>query len=170
MKTQTRVLAVTALAVAGALAALYLGSFVPAMRLSVVAIASIFVVICVIEGGLRYGALCFAATALLGFFLVPDRFAVLFYATFLGAYPLVKSLLERQAKRLEWPLKCAVFSAAFAVYMVFLQEILFGAVLAEGWLFPLAILVGNVVFIVYDIGLSKLIGFYLARVYKYRES
>ena len=103
MKGQTRALSLTAVSAAGAVVMLYLGTVFPTMHLSFAALAAVFVAICVIEGGLRYGAFCFLATAMLGLLLVPDRTGVFLYLSFFGAYPLVKSLAERQwFWRLQW--------------------------------------------------------------------
>lgn len=171
MNSQTRALSLTALSVAGAVVALYLGSFLPIGRLSMVAVAAIFTAVCVIEGGLRYGTLCFVAASILGFLIVPDRVQALVYITCFGAYPLLKSIAERQKSVvLSWIIKLAVFFIVLILYTTILSELILGAIIPEGWGFPVLAGVGLVVFIVYDIGMSKLIGFYLARIYKYRES
>ena len=62
MNSQTRALSLTALSVAGAVVVLYLGSFLPTMRISMVAVAALFTVVCVIEGGFRYGMLGFVGS------------------------------------------------------------------------------------------------------------
>ena len=54
----------------------------------------------------------------------------------------------------------AVFTLIFAVMKAAVLDSLPGA-LAETWLlYP----VGNIVFLLYDFGFSKLIGFYIARI------
>ena len=170
MKTQTRALSFTALSVAGAIAVLYFSTFFPTMRLTIVAIAALFTAVTVIEGGLKYGILCFVAVSLLGFFILPDRVGTLLYITFFGAYPLLKSIAERRKSQiLAWTIKGLVFLGALALYLTILSELLLGAILIEGWGMPLAIGVLIPVFIVYDIGMSKLIGFYLARIYQHRN-
>jgi len=171
MKSQTRALSFTALSSAGAVVVLYLGSFLPTMRLAMVALAAIFTAVCVIEGGLRYGTLCFAAVSILGFLVVPDRILTLIYITCFGAYPLVKSIAERQKSViLSWMIKLAIFFVVLIVYITILNELILGAIIPDGWGFPVIAGVGLTAFVVYDIGMSKLIGFYLARIYKYRES
>ena len=171
MKSQTRALSFTALSTAGAVVVLYLGSFLPTMRLAMVALAALFTAVCVIEGGLRYGTLCFAAVSILGFFIVPDRVLALIYVTCFGAYPLVKSIAERQKSViLSWIIKLAIFFVVLALYTTILSELILGAIIPDGWGLPIIAAVGLVAFVVYDIGMSKLIGFYLVRIYKYRES
>jgi len=171
MKTQTRTLSLTALSVAGAVVVLYLGTFLPTMRLSMAGVAAIFTAICVIEGGLRYGTLCFVAVSILGLLIVPDRVLSLIYVTCFGAYPLAKSIAERRKSMIiSWIIKLAVFALVFILYTTILSELILGAIMPEGWGYLAFFGVGLIVFIAYDIGMSKLIGFYLARIYKYRES
>jgi len=171
MKTKTRALALTALSVAGAVVVLYMGTFLPTMRLSMAAVAALFVAVCVMEGGLRYGIFCFAATAILGLLIVPDRSLALLYLTFFGAYPLVKSIAERQKSNvIAWVVKLAVFLVVLTLYMTLLRALILDGILDEGWALPVVYGGGLIVFIVYDIGMSKLIGFYLARIHKHRET
>jgi len=170
MKGNTRALSLTALSVAGAVAILYMGTFVPTMSLTVAAIAALFTAVCVIEGGFKYGALCFAATAILGLLIVPNWALALLYLTFFGGYPLIKSIAERQrSQTLGWGIKLIVFFAVLTLYMTLLQDLMLGAILAADWAFYIVYGVGVIAFIVYDIGMSKLIGFYLARIYQHRE-
>jgi len=170
MKARTRALALTAISVAGAVVILYMGTAFPTMHLSFAALAAVFVAISVMEGGLRYGIFCFVATAILGLLLVPDRTGVLLYLTFFGAYPLVKSIAERQKSQiLGWGIKYVVFFLALTLYMTILRELMLGAIPFADWAIPLVYLAGAAVFLIYDMGMSKLIGLYLMRIYKVRE-
>ena len=170
MKGNTRALSQTALSTAGAVVVLYMATFIPTMRLTMAAIAALFVAVCVIEGGLKYGALCFVATSILGFLIVPDRVAALLFITFFGAYPLVKSIAERQKSQvIAWVVKLVVFLAILTLYMTLLRELIFLAILAEDWAWWIVYGAGALIFIVYDIGMSKLIGLYLVRIHRQRE-
>ena len=170
MKYQTRTLSVTAISVAGAVVVLYMGTLFPAMHLTFAALAAVFVAVTVIEGGLQYGVLCFIATAILGLLLVPERTGALLYLTFFGAYPLVKSVAERQkAQVLGWIIKFAVFFLALTLYMTILRELMPGAIPFADRALPLIYPAGAAAFLVYDIGMSRLIGLYLERIYKYKE-
>ena len=167
---KTRVLAFTALATAGAVVMLYLGMFFPVMALTFAALAALFVAAAVIEGGVRGGNFCFLATAGLGFFLMPTQPVFLLFVLFFGFYPVVKSVAERRKSQVVgWAIKYAVFFAALTLYMTVLQELLLGTIPFDDQALPVIYGVGAVVFLVYDIGMSKLIGFYLVRVYKFRE-
>jgi len=171
MNSRTRALSFTALSVAGAVVMLYMGTLFTPMALTFAALAAIFVAVSVIEGGLKYGLFCFVATAILGLVLVALQPVVILYLTFLGAYPIIKSIAERQKLQIVgWIIKYAAFFLALTLYLTILEALLLGAVpfMDEAW--PLIYLGGAVVFFIYDVGMSKLIGFYLARIYKYRNS
>ena len=102
----------------------------------------------------------------LGLLILPDKGVALMYLCFMGLYPVVKSRLEQCASRpLEWVGKLACFNGALTLlWVVFrglflpaLPEWLAGAV----WLLYGA---GNLVFLLYDWGLSRLIGMMTARL------
>lgn len=103
---------------------------------------------------------------MLGLLILPDKGVALMYLCFMGLYPVVKSRLEQCASRpLEWVGKLACFNGALTLlWVVFrglflpaLPEWLAGAV----WLLYGA---GNLVFLLYDWGLSRLIGMMTARL------
>ena len=170
MGGNTRALSLTALYTTGAVVVLYLGMLFPAMSLSFAALAGLFTAAAVIEGGFSYGALCFIAAGILGLVLLPLRTGPILYATFFGAYPLIKSFAERQQGRiLGWGIKFAAFFIVLTLYLTVLRALVAGAIPFADWAFYLIYLAGAIAFLVYDIGISKLIGFYLARIYKYRD-
>ena len=159
-------------ALVGVLAALslvflYLSAVSPAAQLGIVAVAGLFPAGAVVSAGWLPGFLCYLVTGLLGLLLVPDKANVLLYLLFFGLWPMLKSLLERLPSRpAEWAGKLAVFNAVLtlcwfglrALFLPFLP-----AALTEAWMVYAA---GNVAFVIYDIGFSKLIAFYVARVDK----
>lgn len=149
-----------------ALVLVYVGSVAPSGSWGIVAAAGLLPAAAVISVGLKAGFLCWAATAILAFLLVPDKFCVLLFGALFGLYPMVKSLIEQLRKKpLEYVLKLVFFNAAFtAVYLVMsaavaasLPQVLGSSV----WVLYLA---ANVVFLLYDYGFSKLIALYIARV------
>lgn len=148
-------------------ALLYVSSMVPSGRLAVVAIAGLLTAAAVIHCGLWRGFAVYGATTLLALLIVPDKGNVLMYGAFLGCYPALKSLLERRCRPMvEWAAKLLVFNAVFALMWILARSVL----LADfpefklGWLlFQLA---GNVVFVIYDRGLTGLITFYINSISK----
>ena len=122
---------------AGSLAVLWLACITPTGRLGVTAAAGLFPISAVLLAGRGAGLLCWAAASVLGLLILPDKGVALMYLCFMGLYPVVKSRLEQCASRPpEW--------LAGAVWL------LYGA--------------GNLVFLLYDWGLSRLIGMMTARL------
>lgn len=149
-----------------ALVLIYLGSVAPSGSWGIVAAAGLLPAAAVISVGLKAGFLCWAATAILAFLLVPDKFCVLLFGALFGLYPMVKSLIERLRKRpLEYVLKLAFFNAAFTVvYLVMAAAVAASLPQALGSSVWALYLAANVVFLMYDYGFSRLIALYIARV------
>ena len=146
---------------------LYLSAVSPAAQLGIVAIAGLFPAGAVVSAGLGAGFFCYGAAGLLGLLLVPDKANALLYLLFFGLWPMVKSLLERlRSRAAEWAGKLAVFNAVLTLCYVGLRELFLPflpGMLTAAWMVYAA---GNVAFVIYDIGFSKLIAFYVARVDK----
>ena len=87
------------------------------------------------------------------------------YTALFGLYPLVKSLIERLRKRgLEYLLKLAFFNASFTLIFLIMRTAVLDSLhtaLGTVWVLYLA---ANAVFLIYDFGFSRLIGFYVARI------
>ena len=136
------------------------------------ALASFFLFPVIIECGKKWGAAVYAATALLALLIVPDIEAKALYVSFFGMYPLLKSVAERVNRVAEWVIKLAAFNgAAVATYGVLLGlQLVPIADFAVGSLTtPIALAVllaaGNVVFVIYDLGLTRVLSVY---VYRFR--
>lgn len=144
---------------AGGLAVLWLACLSPSGRTGITAAAGLFPVAAVLLAGRAAGWLCWAVIALLGLLLLPDKAVSVMFALFLGLYPVAKSRLEQLRRRgLEWVLKLLLFNGAFALLWFGLRGLL-GLSLPQ-WLESHAWLLlpaANLVFVCYDIGLSKLI-------------
>ncbi len=146
---------------------MYVGNILPTGRLGIIAVASLFVTAAVIEAGLSAGVFVYAGSGLLAALILPDKSSALLFGLFFGYYPLVKSLAERIGKIvLTWAVKLTVFNAAFAVVWFLFRKLLFDAdTFTVNTLVAFAL--GNLVFVVYDLGLTKLISFYIVRISKY---
>ena len=147
------------------LAFLYLSAISPTVRLGLVAVAGVFPAGAVISAGLGAGFFCYAATGILGLLLLPGKGSAVLYLLFLGLWPMLKSLFERLSSRiLEWVCKLAAFNAILAVLRFALGELLLPflpPLLGQDWLLFFG---GSVAFVIYDVGFSKLIALYVARV------
>ena len=103
---------------------------------------------------------------MLGLLILPDKGVALMYLCFMGLYPVVKSRLEQCASRpLEWVGKLACFNAALTLLWVAFRGLFLPALpdwlAGKVWLLYGA---GNLVFLLYDWGLSRLIGMMTARL------
>jgi len=110
------------------------------------------------------GLYIYVVCSALGMLLLPDKSAPLLYAMFFGYYPIVKSLIERiKPSVLQWVLKLFVLNAALTIIWFFLRALVF----AFGGQAPGTLLIYagcNIVFILFDYGLSKAIGYYITNV------
>ena len=151
---------------AGSLAVLWLACVTPTGRLGVAAAAGLFPIGAVLLADRGAGFLCWAAASVLGLLILPDKGVALMYLCFMGLYPVVKSRLEQCASRpLEWVGKLACFNAALTLLWVAFRGLFLPALpewlAGKVWLLYGA---GNLVFLLYDWGLSRLIGMMTARL------
>lgn len=143
---------------------LYLASVFPTGQVGIVAVASLFTIAAVIEAGIKHAVLLYAVCAILSFLLIPLKGVAIIYTLFFGYYPIVKSFAERMKKPLySWILKEAVFLAALTVVWFLFRNLVFTGSILD--ISPLIIFpAGIVIFTLYDIGLTKLIAYYLYRL------
>lgn len=170
MKAKTKTLTLCAMMSALSVVFMFIGNLFPTGRMGFMAVASLFTVAVVIQSGYIAGLAVFIVSTLLGILLLPDKSPLAFYGIFFGYYPIVKSLAEKvKNSAFCWMIKLVIFNIALTVIFVFLKELLmlrFFDKLAENILGIVIYIVFNIVFIVYDIGLSRLIGFYMTNIYK----
>ena len=146
---------------------MYIGTVIPSWKLALTAFAGVLNAAVLIECGVSHSLICFAAVSALSALILPQKSLAILYIVFFGYYPLLKSAAEHISKRwLEWVVKLAVFNFACVLCMAalrfgFISDInLPDIALAVLWLGL------NVVFVIYDIGLTQLIGLYIHRIHK----
>lgn len=131
------------------------------------ALAGLLLVVIVIDHGMKWAWCVYAAISALAILITPDREAAVMFVLFFGYYPILKSLLERIRFRVtEYILKFALFNAAMVIsylliiYVLGIPDILdeFGELGKYGVWIMLGL--GNIVFILYDITISRLIYIY----------
>ena len=155
--------------VSGVLAALsviilYLGCAIEVLDLTMSAIVSLLVVIIVIEMGYKYAWMTYLATAILSIVLLPQKSPAIFYACFMGFYPIIKSYIERIGSALvRWTIKLVTGNSALGLMFLFLS-LFVPDEFEGGWMLVLTYVLGIVAFITYDIALSKLITLYFVRI------
>ena len=105
---------------------------------------------------------------MLGLVLLPDKGVALLFLTFLGLYPVVKGRIETIGRMaVEWGLKLSWFNLTLTLFWFILQELFLMEM--PGWLAESTLLVylgGSLIFIIYDIGLSRLITLLRVRLFR----
>lgn len=128
------------------------------------ALAGVFLLPVALECGVRWSFAAYAAVTFLSFLVVPSLEAKMMFAVFFGYYPALKLLLDRLSKVPRWLLKLAVFNTAMVVGYLLLLFV-FGLDMDTFVLFgvnlPLVfLLLGNVVFWIYDRALVSIVIMY----------
>ena len=151
-----------------ALAFLYLGSVLPACAMALAAVAGLFPAAVFLAQGTVTGLVSYAAAAILGFLLLPEKGCVFLFAVFFGYYAVIKLAAEKRLGGARaWAVKLAVFNAALTATVLLLPALVSGSGIRSlsGVLFYAAVYVlFNAVFIVFDLGYSRLITFARDRI------
>lgn len=147
---------------------MFLTGIVPFGTFVLPALAGLLLVVVVVEVSGKWAFCMYLTVAALSLFVSPDREAAMAFILFFGYYPVLKGVLERlPGNILPWIVKFAVFNAAIAVY--YLALVLF--IGTEAWTEGLGVLTqwapliffggGNLMFLVYDIALTRVITMYV---------
>ncbi|MBR2474689.1 MAG: hypothetical protein IKB51_06670 [Clostridia bacterium] len=159
MKT-TKKISLAAILAALAFIILLIGCVLETVTFSVPAIASLVVIVAVVELGYTYAVLLYASVSVLAFLLLPVKDPLLYFAGFFGYYPILKSVVEKiKIKPLSYVSKGVIFSAAYAL-VAFIGIKFFApeADLIKAVLIAYPIF--TVVFYIFDFALTKLISYY----------
>ena len=159
MKTnRTKKLAFSAIAAALAVVFLYVGALFDVLDLSAAALASLLVLWVMVEFGTRWALAVYAVASALALLLLPAKLPAVLFAGLFGYYPPLKALYERRLHgAFVWIAKVATLNAA-----AFLMILAVRYVAAEALWFELLLLaVANVVFVIYDVALTRLMRAYV---------
>lgn len=142
-------------------------AYFPYLTYALPAIAGLFIMVIVIEVDYKWAFLTYLSSSFLTFLFAEPESKLMFICLF-GFYPILKSVIEKLNKALiEWVLKLSVYSVSvLLVYTVFakLTDISFEDIGNLGNYGAVILFVfGMIVFVLYDIALSKMADFYLAR-------
>ncbi len=144
---------------------LLLGSIITVLDLTMVALASLLVMLAVIEIGGAYPYLIWLVTGFLSLLLLPDKFAALLYLIFGGIYPIFKAMFERLHYVVAWILKLSCFNTLLILLIIFCNYIFMLPETELGFTIPVFALC-NLVFVLYDIATTQLITLYLIKMRK----
>lgn len=145
---------------------LYAAATLSTGKIAALGLASLLCGICVSRFGVRYGVALYVGASILALLLLPNKMFALLYVLFAGYYPIVKLYIEKLRRLwVEWILKLLFFDVIliilYIIVKLFFMPVLTStlALLVLRYLGP-AIIILQVVFIIYDWILSYMIGYY----------
>lgn len=147
---------------------MFLTGLIPIGTYALPAMAGALLVVIVIELGAKWAWLVFVAVSLLSVFFAADKEAAVLFVGFFGYFPILKSSLERIPKRtFQIILKMAVFNLAMVCSFfiaVRVMQIPQDSFSIFGLYLPFVLLIlGNIIFLIYDYALSGIISLYIFR-------
>lgn len=148
---------------------IYLAAYLPTGKLGLYALASLIIAIAVIELDIKLGAIVYIAAAILIFLLTGNINALLLFTLFFGSYPLLKYYIEKQRNSsIEMIMKFGVFNL-LAILDFYMFKLIMGIspINIESfsvWILLGLVLAGQIVFLIYDYILSRLIDYYINRI------
>lgn len=163
MKKKTKSLAFAGILSALAVVILLLGSLIDVLDLSAAALASLVVMVAVLELGNRWALGVYVTASVLSVLLMPRTASVVF-AAFIGGYPVWKVYLDRIKPRiLQYAAKLLLFNA-FLTLALWICKQLIGA--SNEWLElgKLLYLLANPTFLLFDFAIGQLSVYYLTKL------
>ena len=140
-------------------------AIVPFMTYALPAIAGALTVFMVVEVDKKWASGVYAAVAILGMFLVPEKEVAVMYLALFGYYPIVKALIESKIPAVVcWLLKIILFEITMVVSYILMIKFM-GVTIDEmdtlGKLaIPILLGAGTLAFIIYDFALTRLVSIY----------
>lgn len=149
---------------------MFMTGFMPLLVYTLPAIAGALLIVIVIEVNRKWAFVTYASVSILSLFITPDKEAAMLFIFFLGYYPIIKSIIEKLKNRVfEWGSKLILFNISIIIaYKISInvlgvvdmtQELSFLGKYSMLGLLALA----NVVFVIYDVALTRLISSYIER-------
>ena len=147
---------------------MFLTGVFPYATYALPALAGLTLIVLVIETSKKWAFVAYLAVSLLSLLISPDRMAALLFIIFFGYYPILKSIIETKWKRIsEWVCKLLLFNIAVGASYFLMQ---FFVSMEDVWAVfgkygILGVIVGilflNIVFVIYDIAVSRVITAYI---------
>jgi len=144
-------------------------AYFPYLTYAVPAVASLAIMVCLIELGVKWSFMAYLAS-ILPVFLFCENEAKLLYIVFFGFYPIIKVLIEKISSRvIEWLVKLVIFNAII-VTTYFVLSNLMGVRIDEisfvgGYTIAILLFLGNIVFVLYDICIERMAALYMVRLH-----
>ncbi|MBO5649157.1 MAG: hypothetical protein J6S76_04525 [Clostridia bacterium] len=142
---------------------LFAGAVFDVLSMTMVAVASMFVVVVMIEVGDPYPFLTWGVTSALSMILLPNKLPAILYLLFGGLYPIAKERFERLHYVVAWTLKISYINTALILVVIATKYIFYLNDSSMDFTVPF-ILLANLALILYDIALSKIILLYIVKI------
>lgn len=144
-------------------------SYFPYLTYAIPGFSGLFIMVALIETNKKWATLSYFASAFL-IFLFAETESKFMYIFLLGYYPILKAIFDSMKNPvIEWLFKILTFNASVIIVYFILSKLLgitfddFGSFGKWGALGFLA--AGNIVFIIYDLALSKMAAAYLVMLH-----
>lgn len=126
----------------------------------------------VVEFGAGFAALVYVAVSIISMLILGNKEAAIMYVAFFGYYPIIKGFLEKHIQKFScWIVKYLIFNVAMVVSYFVVSKIFMISFddMEEFGKYAMFILlgIGNILFVIYDIMLTRLISVY---IFKWRKS
>lgn len=146
-----------------------LSAVLPFLEYALPAIAGSMLVLIVIELNKKWALCAYVAVSLLSILILANKEAAMMYIAFFGYYPILKPFFESKIKNniLCWAAKAVVFNAAVvAAYLIIVY--IFGIPIEDidkhgAKMIPMLLLLGNTMFVLYDICITRLVTLYIKK-------
>lgn len=161
-KSEIKKLSLGAMLIALGTVLIYIGAITEVLDLSLCAVACLITVFAVVEFSKSYAFMIYAATTILSFLILPNKFAAVAYA-FMALYSILKALIERLSKVFAWIIKLLYFNTGIVAVFFVSKYILM--LPDEGVAsYIVLLLLGNAAFVLFDIAITRLITLYIFRL------
>jgi len=142
------------------LVSLFLAAFLPTNKLFFYGLSSVFCSVILIESGPRWAWIFYGATCILGFFIIPNKLAIIPYGVFFGFYGIAKYYIEGIRRfMVELIIKGGLFVISVTAALIIAQELFAGEVYSKLPLWALMAL-GLVIFYIYDYAYTQFVIYY----------
>ena len=157
-------LTVCAMLVALGVIFLGIGALIEVLDISMAVFASICVIIAIVEYGKSAPWMVYAGISALSLLLLPNKLPAALFALFAGFYPILKEKLERKNNIIRWILKEIIFNLCLAIIILLYFFLFFKGTVQVSWMITVAIIFSELVFILYDKAISKIIRIYVMEI------
>ncbi|HBN85808.1 MAG TPA: hypothetical protein DDZ89_18425 [Clostridiales bacterium] len=166
MNSKTKKIAMGGILTALTVLAVFSASFAPSGKISIYVLASFFTAISIIHSDIKFGLLFYITTSVLSWIVLPNKMAVVPYIGFFGWYGIVKALIEKLNRRsLEWIIKIIIMNLVMVAAFFFFQSFLPEIDLSKPWIWPVILVLLQVIYVIYDYVFTLIIDYYYRRFY-----